>query len=89
MATNDSPSTSPLSKLKAIIPTSNSTSTKSISPLSKASASDDSDTSILEPSDDEFDFEIEFEIVDDEEEWTDEQLMEYSRPGRRGKGSRL
>lgn len=39
---------------------------------------DDNDTSALEPCGDEYDG---VEIED--EEWTDEQLMDYSRPGRR------
>jgi hypothetical protein len=94
MATNPSRSISPLSKIKALMQTSpsksnsNSTFKPSASrSLSSLNTPDESDTSILEPSDDEAEFELEF--VDDEEgEWTDEQLMEYSRPGRRGKASK-
>jgi hypothetical protein len=82
MTTNPSRSTFPLSKIKALIQTSPSISpfskskfkpsTRSLSPLNTP---DESDTSILEPSDDEF--EVEFEVVDEEEgEYTDEQLIE-------------
>jgi hypothetical protein len=95
MATNHPRSlSSPLYKIKALMQTSptksnsNSTSKTSASrSLSPLNTPDESDASILEPSDDEAEFELEF--VDDEEgEWTDEQLMEYSRPGRRGKASK-
>jgi hypothetical protein len=100
MATNPPRSiSSPLSKIKAVMrkspsisPLSESNSNSTSKPgasryLSPLNTLDKSDTSILEPSEDEFEFE--FEVVDDEEgEWTDEQLLEYSRPGRRGKASK-
>jgi hypothetical protein len=101
-------STSPLSKLKSLLPAASSNSkagyislnnsssskprtvspatrSRSVSPLSKTSDSDESSTSLLEPSDDEFDDDcIGVEVEDEDEgEWTDAQLMDYARPGRR------
>jgi hypothetical protein len=49
-------------------------------PLSTLTFSDDSNTSLLEPSDDETD-----SVEVEEEEWSDEQLMDDARPGRRVK----
>jgi hypothetical protein len=64
------------------LPTSSKTS-RSVSPLSKTSDSDESSTSLLSPSDDEF--EDDYVDVEEEEEgeWTDAALMDYARPGRR------
>jgi hypothetical protein len=88
-------STSPLSKLKSLLPSPNSSSkgytilpasaktSRSVSPLSKTSYYDESSTSLLEPNDDEFDDDC-VNVEDEEEgEWTDVQLMDYARPGRR------
>jgi hypothetical protein len=99
-------STSPLSKLKSLLPTASSnsktgyislnnsssskprtvspaTSSRSVSPLSKTSDSDECSTSLLEPSDDEFEDDCVDVEDEDEGEWTDAALMDYARPGRR------
>jgi hypothetical protein len=64
------------------LPTSSKTS-RSVSPLAKTSYSDESSTSLLEPSDDEFEDDCVDVEDEDEDEWTDAQLMDYARPGRR------
>jgi hypothetical protein len=78
-------STSPLSKLKFLLPSPNS-STKGYTILptsSKTSYYDESSTSLLSPSDDEFEDDC-VDVEDEEEgEWTDAQLMDDARPGRR------
>jgi hypothetical protein len=89
--------TSPLSKLKSLLPTPNSSSkgytilpasaktSRSVSPLAKTSYYDESSTSLLSSSDDEFEDDcVDVDVEDEEEgEWTDAQLMDYARPGRR------
>jgi hypothetical protein len=88
-------STSPLSKLKSLLPSPNSSSkgytilptssktSRSVSPLAKNSNYDESSTSLLSPSDDEFDDDCVDVEDEDEGGWTDAQLMDYARPGRR------
>jgi hypothetical protein len=84
MPTKTSRTVSPLSR--KIMPTKKpTTQTRTISPLSTATSYDDSDTSMLEPSDDESDS-VEVEVEVEEEEGSDEQLMDDARPGRRVKG---
>jgi hypothetical protein len=82
MPTKTSRTVSPLSR--KIMPTKKpTTQTRTVSPLSTATSYNDSDTSMLEPSDDESDS-VEVEV--EEEEGSDEQLMDDARPGRRVKG---
>jgi hypothetical protein len=73
------------SKSRTVLRATSSKTSRSVSPLFKTSDSDESSTSLLEPSDDEFDDDcIGVEVEDEEEgEWTDAQLMDYARPGRR------